>query len=111
MLRIEHDKWGQSVEDLRGVAMGAGHARTRERFMALFEIARGTENATTWAASAGKHFQTVMSWVHAYNERGPDALVYRHTGGWPAPFSPSASGDARAASRRSGRRRGNAAAA
>ncbi len=56
--------------------------------MALYEIARGNENATTWALSAGKHWQTVMDWVHRYNDGGPAAVAYRHTGGWPVPISP-----------------------
>jgi hypothetical protein len=88
MLRIAYEKWGQSIEDLRDAATRATNARTRERFMALYEIARGTENATTWAASAGWHHQSVMSWIHRYNDGGPDALAYRHTGGWPVPLSP-----------------------
>jgi uncharacterized membrane protein len=88
MLRIEHERWGQAVEDLRAAAIGASNRRTCERFMALYEIALGTENATTWASSAGRHFQTVMAWVHAYNERGPAGVEFRHTGGWPVPFSP-----------------------
>ncbi|MFI5298707.1 MAG: helix-turn-helix domain-containing protein [Polyangiales bacterium] len=70
------------------MATKAPHARTRERFMAFYEIACGHLNATTWATASGKHFQTVMSWVHRYNERGPEAVAYRHTGGWPTPFSP-----------------------
>ena len=88
MLRVDHEKWGQSVDDLREAAMGAEHRRNGERFMALYEIARGTENATTWAAAAGRHFQSVMSWVHRYNDGGPDAVLYRHSGGWAPPFSP-----------------------
>ena len=83
MLRIEHEKWGQSLPDLHDRAVKAPHARTRERFMALYEIARRGTNATIWAAEVGRHFQSVQSWIHAYNEHGPDALTFRHTGGWP----------------------------
>ena len=88
MLRIEHDRWGQSIDDLRELATKAPHVRTRERYMAFYEIACGRLNATTWAIASGKHFQTVMSWVHRYNDGGPEAVAYRHTGGWPVPFSP-----------------------
>src|SRR5215207_7605303 len=35
------------------------------------------------AARTGRHPQTVMGWVHAYNARGPDALGFRRTGGRP----------------------------
>ena len=82
MLRVEHEKWGQSLLDLYDRAMKAPHARTRERFMALHEIAGQRANATGWAAEIGRHFQSVHSWIHAYNEGGPDALTFRHTGGW-----------------------------
>ena len=81
MLRIENEKWEQSVWDLYDRAVNAPHARTRERFMALYEIASRETNATIWATEIRRHFQSVQSWVHAYNEHGPDALIFRHTGG------------------------------
>jgi hypothetical protein len=31
-LGVEHDRWGQSVPDLRRLALSAPHARTLERF-------------------------------------------------------------------------------
>jgi transposase len=86
MLRIEHEKWGQSLSDLYDRAVNAPHARTRERFLALYEIARQVANATTCATDISRHFQSVQSWVHAYNDRGPDALIFRHTGGRPPLF-------------------------
>ena len=82
MLRIDHEKWGQNLLDLYERAVKEPHARSRERFMALYEIARGQTNATTWATEIGRHFQSVQSWIHTYNEHGPDALTFRHTGGW-----------------------------
>ena len=85
MVRVEYAHWGQSPEDLRGLAMSAPYARTRERALALYEIAQGS-CATRVAACTGRHPQTVMDWVHAYNERGPDALVFCRTGGRP-PFA------------------------
>jgi hypothetical protein len=82
MLHIEHEKWSQTLFDLRHQAVHAEHRRTRERFMALHEIAKGETNATRWAEDNGRHFQSVQSWIHAYNERGPDGVVFRHAGGW-----------------------------
>src|SRR3954463_3223476 len=82
MLSVDHARWGQTPEDLRQLAMGAPHRRTRERFLALHEIARGG-CATRVAARAGRHPQTVMGWLHAYNAHGPDALVHRRTGSRP----------------------------
>jgi ribosomal protein L15 len=85
VLRVDHERWGQSVADLRRLALSAPHARGRERFLALHEIARGG-CATGVAGRTGRHAQTVMEWVHRYNEGGPEALAYRRTGGRP-PFA------------------------
>ena len=88
MLSVDHARWGQTPADLRRLAMDASHRRTRERFLArLHEIARGS-CATRVAVRAGRHPQTVMGWLHAYNAHGPDALAYRRTGGRP-PFVPA----------------------
>ena len=86
MIRVEIQTWGQSLDDLRRLALRAGHPRTRERFLALSLIAEGTHNATSWAAQFGRQDDTVLKWVHDYNARGPDALISRRTGG-PAPPS------------------------
>ena len=80
MLRVDHARWGQSPQDLRSLALSAPHARTRERALALFEITQG-RCATRLAERTGRHPQTVMGWVHAYNAQGPAALAYRRTGG------------------------------
>ena len=81
MVRIEMDKWGQTLEDLRRASVQMPHRRSRERFQALYLIASGRFNATTCAAHIGRQDETVLGWVHRYNEHGPDALTYRRTGG------------------------------
>ena len=80
MLRVDYGRWGQRLEDLRQLATKAPHRRTRERFLALYEI---TEEscATRVASRTRRHPQTVMEWVHLYNTSGPEALAYRRTGG------------------------------
>jgi transposase len=88
MLSVEHARWGQTPEDLRRLAMSAPHRRTRERFLALYDILQGRRGATCVALRAGRHPQTVMGWLHAYNAHGPEALVYHRTGGRP-PFVPA----------------------
>ncbi len=85
MIRVELLKWGQSLDDSRGLALRADHPRTRECFMALSLIADGTYNATSWARRSGRQDETVLGWLHAYNNKGPHALTYRRTGG-PAPL-------------------------
>jgi len=86
VLQVDYARWSQTLQDLRRLAMSAPHARTRERALALYDIAHET-CATQVAARTGRHPQTVMGWVHAYNERGPEALAFRRTGGRP-PFAP-----------------------
>ena len=47
----------------------------------MYLIASGQFNATTCAAHIGRQDETVLGWVHRYNDHGPDALTYRRTGG------------------------------
>jgi hypothetical protein len=87
VLRVDCARWRQTPEDLRRLAMSAPHARTRERALALYDIAQAS-CATQVAERTGRHPQTVMGWLHAYNAHGPEALTYRRTGGRP-PFVPA----------------------
>ena len=80
VLRVDCARWGQTPEDLRHLALSAPHACTRERALTLFDIAQHS-CATQVAVRTGRRAHTVMGWVHAYNERGPDALTFRRTGG------------------------------
>src|SRR5687767_9862564 len=73
MLRVEYARWDQTPADLRELAMSASHPRTRERFLALYEITQKS-CATRVAAQARRHPQTVMEWLHLYNTRGPEAI-------------------------------------
>jgi hypothetical protein len=85
MLRVESARWGQTPADLRRLATSAPHPRTRERFLALYEITQES-CATRVAAQARRHPQTVMEWLHLYNTGGPEALAYQRSGGRP-PFA------------------------
>src|SRR5215218_8532488 len=38
MLHVDYARWDQTPEDLRRLATSAAHQRTRERFLALYEI-------------------------------------------------------------------------
>jgi transposase len=67
MLKVEGEKWNQSLETLREKALRAEHPRTRERLMALSEICGG-KNATQIGKDTGRNPQTIMEWVHRYND-------------------------------------------
>ena len=82
MLKVDYPQWNQTVEKLRELSLTADHPRTRERFMALYDICLG-KNATQVGRDTQRNPQTIMDWVHRYNHSGPDALTYRHTGGHP----------------------------
>ena len=87
MLRVDYARWGQTPEDLRHLAVSAPHARTRERALALFDITQHS-CASQVAGRTGRRAHTVLGWVHAYNQGGSDALVFRRTGGR-RPFLPA----------------------
>jgi transposase len=48
--------------------------------MALYEICTG-KNATKVGTATGRNLQTIMDWVHRYNDKGPEAMVFKQTGG------------------------------
>lgn len=89
MLKVALQKWGQTSDDLRDQALEASHPRTRERFLALYEVSQG-KSSTQVGQATQRNPQTVMSWVHQYNQKGPEEIAYRHTGGRsPLYLSPS----------------------
>lgn len=85
MVHPDIAKWDQTLSDLRRLSIESEHARTRERFLALFMIGSGQTVATRWASEVSHTKETVLGWVHQYNEQGPQALTYQRTGGRP-PF-------------------------
>jgi len=89
VLRVDCARWGQTPEDLRHLALSAPHARTRERALALFDVTQH-RCATQVAGRTGRRAHTVLGWVHAYNQGGPDALAFRRTGGRRPLFAHSA---------------------
>ncbi|MCX7068994.1 MAG: helix-turn-helix domain containing protein [Methylococcales bacterium] len=80
MLKVSIDKWNQSAEILRELALHHEHPRTRERFLALYEITTG-KTATQISRETGRNHQTVIGWVHKYNQEGHESLFYQNTGG------------------------------
>jgi transposase len=87
MVRPDFEKWQQNAEEMQRLAVAAEHARSRERFQALYVIGSGQKNASEWAATIKRQKQTVLGWVHRYNEVGPEGLQYRSSGGRQAKLS------------------------
>ena len=80
MLKVDCNKWNDNAQSLRHQAVMATHPRTRERFLALYEITQ-SKNATTIAGEINRRPHTVMDWVHIYNQWGAAALIYRRSRG------------------------------
>lgn len=83
MVRVDLARWSLTEESLTELCLHAPHPRKRERLLALRDIARGS-CASRLCKPLGRHLGTVLKWVHDFNERGPQALIYRHSGGTPA---------------------------
>lgn len=81
MLKPDFAKWNQTLNDLFKLAVQAEHARSRERFLALYHLALEGGGATAYAARTGRDRITVMEWVRKYNAFGVQALHYRRSGG------------------------------
>ena len=85
MLRVEFARWDQTPADLRELAMSASHLRTRERFLALYEITQES-CATRVAERTHRHPQTVLEWpapLQHPRPRGVGLSAHR----WPPPLT------------------------
>lgn len=87
MIRPDFAKWHQDAEEMRRLSLEAAHPRSRERFQALYMIGSGQKNASQWAQQINRQKQTVLKWVHCYNELGPEHITYQATGGARAKLS------------------------
>ena len=81
MLMVETAKWNQTPEDLRIASIQHPHPRSRERYAALYALTQQEQGATEVARRINRHPQTVLRWIHRYNEGGPKELEYEQTGG------------------------------
>src|SRR4051812_898480 len=85
VLQVDHQRWDQTVADLRHLALSAAHPRSRERFLALHEIADGG-CATAVSGRTARRAPTVMGWLHAHKQHGPPAPSDQRRGGPPPLF-------------------------
>jgi transposase len=81
MIKPDFAKWGQSLEEVRQLAITAEHERSRERFQALYMIGCAAKSATEWAREIERQPRTVLGWVHRYNAEGAEGVAYQHSGG------------------------------
>ena len=78
------EQWQMGVKDLRRRMILAPTPRERERWYAIWLLARGWTAATT-AEGLGRDPHTIGRWAAAFGEGGPAALIFEQTGGPPRP--------------------------
>lgn len=81
MVRPDFAKWEESIEEIRRLSIEAAHPRSRERYQALYMVGSKQYNAGQWAQEIGREDETVLHWIHKYNEGGSESVGYRHSGG------------------------------
>ena len=80
MLQVNCQSWGEDSQYLRDLGLNLPHKRSRERFLALYDISLG-KNAAQISKETGRHHQTIISWVHKYNNEGAESLFYKRSEG------------------------------
>ncbi len=81
-------RWGIEVRQIREHMYRAPTPRERERWHALWLLAQGWP-ANKVAEVLERDPHTIGSWLAAFDQDGPAALAFEHTGGSPPPSGPS----------------------
>ena len=81
MIRPDFSKWNQTAREILTLSIESEHPRDREQYLALYMIGTGQTNATRWSQEVGRQDDTVIGWVHLYNEAGPEGVRWRPSGG------------------------------
>ena len=78
------ERWQLDVGDVRERMYRAATPRERERWHALWLLAKGwTASAVAEALEREPH--TIGAWVAAFSDDGPAGLAFEQTGGSPPP--------------------------
>jgi Homeodomain-like domain len=75
-------RWHLDEEAVREQIYQAAHPRERERWHALWLLARGWPAAEV-ATALGRDPHTVGAWLDAFEQGGPPAVTFAQTGGSP----------------------------
>ena len=81
-------RWGIEVRQIRERMYRAPTPRERERWHALWLLAQGWP-ANKVAEVLERDPHTIGNWLAAFDQDGPAALAFEHTGGSPPPSGPS----------------------
>ena len=82
------DRWAVELRQVRERMYRAPTPRERERWHALWLLARGwSANQVAEALERDPH--TIGNWLALFDRDGPAARAFEHTGGTPPPSGPS----------------------
>jgi transposase len=77
-------RWQLDVDQVRDQVYRAATVRERERWHALWLLARGWTAAQVGEA-LGRDAHTIGDWVAWFREKGPAGLAFEQSGGSPPP--------------------------
>lgn len=78
------ERWQLSITAVRDQVYRAATPRERERWHALWLLARGW-TATQVAEALGRDAHTVGTWLDDFRQAGPAAMAFEQSGGSPPP--------------------------
>jgi transposase len=78
------ERWQLDVKAVRGQVYRAPTPRERERWHALWLLARGWSAAQV-AKALERDAHTIGDWLEDFRERGPAGMSFEQTGGTPPP--------------------------
>ena len=81
------DRWALELRQVRERMYRAPTPRERERWHALWLLAQGW-SANKVAEVLERDPHTIAIWLAAFDQDGPAALAFEHTGGSPPPSRP-----------------------
>lgn len=76
--------WRLDVKAVRERMYGAPTARERERWHAMWLLARG-RSAAQVAEALERDAHTIGGWLEAFRQQGPTGLAFEQSGGPPPP--------------------------
>ncbi len=83
-MQLRLGRWHLDVNQVRDYVYRAPTPRERERWHALWLLARGW-SATLVDEAPGRDAHTIGEWVEDFRQKGPVGLAFEQTGGPPPP--------------------------
>ena len=85
-IMVALERWQLDVNQVREQVYRAPTPRERERWHALWLLARGWPAAQV-AEALGRDAHTIGEWVEGFCQKGPVGLTFAQTGGSPPPLA------------------------